>query len=81
MARGWESKSVEAQIQESESEIPGSPEHKVSPEELQTLFRRKELALSRKHVLRQLEDSSDERYAELLRRTLAGLDAEIATLS
>ncbi len=45
------------------------------------VFRRKELALSRKHVLQQLEISSNERYAELLRRTLAGLDAEIASLA
>jgi hypothetical protein len=81
MARGWESKSVEAQIEESDSELPSNPEQKVSPEALQAIFRRKELALSRRNVLRQLESSPNERYAELLRRTLAGLDAEIATLS
>jgi|SRR5271166_2259791 len=81
MARGWESKSVEAQIEESDSDLPFEPEHKVSPEELQTVFRRKELALSRRHILQQLELSSNERYAELLRRTLAGLDAEIASLN
>lgn len=81
MARGWESKSVEAQIEESGSETPGNPEHKVSLEELQTVFRKRELTLSRRHILQQLEVSSNERYAELLRRTLAGLDAEIATLT
>jgi hypothetical protein len=81
MARGWESKSVEAQIEESHSEIPGNLERKASPEELQTVFRKKELALSRKHVLQQLKTSPNERYAELLRRTLAGLDDEIATLT
>ena len=81
MARGWESKSVEAQIEETDSEIPGDPEQKASPEELQAIFKKKELALSRRHVLQQLEASSNERYAELLRRTLAGLDAELASLA
>ncbi len=81
MARGWESKSVEAQIEETNSETFRDPEQKVSPEELQTVFRKNELVLSRRHILQQLELSSNERYLELLRRTLAGLDAEIASLS
>ena len=72
---------MEAQIEESDSDLPVDPEHKISSEELQMLFRRKELALSRKHVLQQLEISSNERYADLLRRTLAGLDAELASLA
>ncbi len=81
MARGWESKSVEAQIEENNSETSNDSEQKVSPEELQTVFRKNELVLSRKHILQQLELSSNERYLELLRRTLAGLDAEIASLN
>ncbi len=81
MARGWESKSVEAQIEENNSEPSNDSEQKVSPEELQTVFRKNELVLSRKHILQQLELSSNERYLELLRRTLAGLDAEIASLN
>ncbi len=36
--------------------------------------------LSRKHVLQQLERSADDRYSELLRRTLADLDAQIAAI-
>jgi len=81
MARGWESKSVEAQIEDSDSEPNSNPEQKVSPEELQAVLKKKELALSRRHILQQLELSSNERYEELLRRTLAGLDAEIAALN
>ena len=81
MARGWESKSVEAQIEDSDSEPSSNRELEVSPEELQAVFKRKELALSRRHVLQQLELSSNQRYVELLRRTLDGLDAEIAAMS
>jgi hypothetical protein len=36
--------------------------------------------LSRKRVLQQLERSASERYSELLRRTLADLDAQLAAL-
>jgi len=81
MARGWESKSVEAQIEESDSEASQNPEQKVSPEERHSIFRKKDLMLSRKRILQQLELSPNERYSELLRRTLAGLDAEIAALN
>jgi len=81
MARGWESKSVEAQIEESGSETSSNPEQTLSPEERQTMFRKNDLLLSRKRILQQLERSPNERYSELLRRTLAGLDAEIAALN
>ena len=36
--------------------------------------------LSRRRIQQQLESSPSERYSELLRRTLAGLDQEIAEL-
>ena len=79
MARGWESKSVESQIEETVFE----PSHNRPPataEELQSRNKKTALMLSRKHVLQQLECSSDERYSELLRRTLADLDAQLAAL-
>jgi len=80
MARGWESKSVEAQIEETHSETSINPDQTLSPEERQALIRKRDLTLSRRHVLQQLESSPNERYSELLRRTLAGLDAELAGL-
>jgi len=79
MARGWESKSVEAQIEESISE-PLRKQVPVSPEQRQSGNKKTGLLLSRKHVLQQLERSTDERYSDLLRRTLADLDAQIASL-
>ena len=85
MARGWESKSVEAQIveaqiEEANSEAALDPDHKPTIQELQHLFRKKDLMLSRRRVLQQLEASSNDRYSELLRRTLVDLDGEIAAL-
>jgi len=81
MARGWESKSVEDQIAEFSS---GPSIHQTctdSPADLKARSRRNDLLLSRKRVLQQLEQSSNERYSALLRRSLADLDAQIASLS
>ena len=80
MARGWESKSVEAQIEESGSENSNNPDQEVSAAERQTIFKRNDLLLSRRRILQQLARSPNERYSDLLRRTLAGLDAELAAL-
>jgi hypothetical protein len=80
MARGWESKSVEAQIEESDSEPSRNEIRSSSPEEIQTQMKKADLELSRKLVLQQLERSDSERYSELLRRTLTGLDSQIAAL-
>lgn len=79
MARGWESKSVEAQIEESDSEPSiSSP---LSVADRQATFKKNDLELSRRRILQQLETSNNERYSELLRRTLADLDAQIAALN
>jgi hypothetical protein len=80
MARGWESKSVEAQIEESDSEPSRNELRSSSPAEIQLHMKKSDLELSRKQVLQQLERSDSERYSDLLRRTLAGLDAQIAAL-
>ena len=80
MARGWESKSVEAQIEESNISHSTNESQSLSAEELQTTFKKKDLLLSRKRVLQQLEAGSSERYCELLRRTLAALETQIAAL-
>jgi hypothetical protein len=81
MARGWESKSVEAQIEDSGFNNPSSSEPRTTPQERQTIFKKNDLMLSRKRILQQLEHSPNERYSELLRRTLASLDSEIAALN
>ncbi len=79
MARGWESKSIEAQIEESNSEPLPAAEQQPSAEERQALLKKRDMMLSRRRIVQQLESNPNERYSELLRRTLAGLDAEIAT--
>ena len=80
MARGWESKSVEAQMEESRDSKPAAGKVALSAEDLQRQQKKADLTLSRKHIAQQLEASSNEKYSELLRRTLAHLDKQIAEL-
>ena len=44
-------------------------------------IKKADLVLSRSRVVQQLEHSTNERFNELLRRTLADLDAQIAALA
>jgi hypothetical protein len=78
MARGWDSKSVEAQIEDNKSAVNKQGDKKqVSPAEVHSKIRRNNLLLSRKRILQELESSNNERYSELLRRSLAELDGQI----
>jgi hypothetical protein len=77
MARGWESKSVEAQIEESKSAANQTDRKSFSPEEVQGKIKRNNLLLSRKRILQELASSGNERYSELLRRSLAELDGQL----
>ena len=76
MARGWESKSVEAQQAEA-SDAASKPRLKLTPE---AAVRRRELEtlrLSRQSVLQQLQKSQNPRHRQLLESTLADLDQKI----
>ena len=78
MARGWESKSVEAQMEESKSLQAEPRKGTATPEEQEKRRKQAELRLSRSRVAEQLEASTNERYSEMLRRALADLDEQIA---
>lgn len=85
MARGWESKAVEEQIDPRELEKPESKKseenkRKRSPEYVEMNRKKEVLRLSRARVLRQIEASRNERYTEQLNQALAELDSQIATL-
>jgi hypothetical protein len=80
MARGWESKSVEMQMEEREKKPASSDNPAVDP----ALQRELEvLELSRKRLLAELEavgDHGDHRFRNLKRRALAHIDALIAAV-
>lgn len=81
MARGWESKSVEAQIEETATaQPPAGIATKRTPEQVQNLRERKNLELARAKVVGELSASQNPRYTEMLNRALAELDQKLARL-
>ena len=82
MARGWESKSVEAQIEDNKSNSSNQgSKPSLSQEEIHRKSQRANLQLSRQRILQQLESSTNERYSEMLRHSLAELDAQLDSSS
>jgi hypothetical protein len=80
MARGWESKSVEDQIQERETAAASVSGPKATPEELQIKARRESLQMARTHTLSSLQSACDARYRAHLERALQDLDAQLRSL-
>ena len=80
MARGWESKSVEAQQAEAASQTqPSRP--RLTLEQIQQKRKLEGLNLSRRRVEQQLAASRDPKHQAMLRKALADLDAQIRELT
>ncbi|MFL6276533.1 MAG: hypothetical protein ACJ74G_15190 [Blastocatellia bacterium] len=79
MAKGWESKAVEAQIETAEARVTSNKTRRT-PEEIEKARRRESLLLSRNRVLQDLQQSRDPRYQKMLNDALAHLDAQLAQL-
>jgi hypothetical protein len=80
MARGWESKQVEAQI-ESARELQHGEFTERTPDVQQTERERQTLLLSRAYIKRQIEFSANSRYADGLKKALEEIDTKLAELS
>ena len=78
MARGWESKSVEAQQSEA-MQKSSEVRPRLSPEAADQARRRETLRLARQRVLQQLENSQNSRHRSLLEQELADLDRRLAS--
>jgi hypothetical protein len=76
VARGWESKSVEAQQAEA-SDKTAKPRPPMSADEAARWREKESLRLSRQRVLQQLEVSQNPRYRKLLEDSLADLDEKL----
>ena len=81
MARGWESKSVEMQIETAQSRPSRMLATAPSVAEIKLMREKENLMLSRTRVLRELEASKNPRYLQLLTRELNALEATIRKLS
>jgi hypothetical protein len=81
MARGWESKSVEAQIDEAENHRSANPENAPPPEMLELIRKRETIVLSRTRVVRELQGAQNPRYKAVLSKALADLEAQLSTFA
>jgi hypothetical protein len=80
MARGWESKAVEGQVQEFESKENRAHKKQLTQTQVEIRRQREILLLSRARVEKQLQSIQDPRYREQLIHALADLDAQISKL-
>lgn len=78
MARGWESKAVEAQIESAET--PRKPKTELSPAQAEAARKIDSLLLHRTRVLRDLETCRESRYRKTLSDGLAYLEQQLAEL-
>jgi hypothetical protein len=79
MARGWESKSIEAQQADAaESASPSKP--RLTPQEAVRHRQKETLRLSRQRILEQLKSNPASRHAEMLRSALHEIESKLALL-
>lgn len=80
MARGWESKAVEDQVQEQQASDSKPKKQPGSASEVELRRRREILLLSRVRVQRDLESTQNQRYRDQLTRALSDIEAQLAAL-
>lgn len=78
MARGWESKAIEAQMEEAERAPAESSQ--TAPADISKQHRRDALHLTRSHLAGQLQNSRSVAHRQMLHQSLRAIDAELATL-
>jgi len=80
VARGWESKSVEEQMDAAETRKAGGAEPKLSETQLRLQRERESIELSRGRILRELEAARHARHREQLSLALSFLDERLSKL-
>jgi hypothetical protein len=82
MARGWDSKAVEDQIESAQAGIAAIKDsNKQSEHELTRIRTRQGLELMRSRVKQQIERTQNDRYREMLHKELTALDQQLTKLS
>lgn len=81
MARGWESKAVESQIEAAETRKAHLTRARVSAEQVRLEREREGIELSRTRVLQDLASASNPKYRDLLLRSLQYLDDKLRELA
>jgi len=80
MAKGWESKSVEALAGIFDVRHNAVDQNVPDPATLNLIRQKESILLSRTRIVTELKSVQNPRYRDLLNRTLADLNAKLATL-
>jgi hypothetical protein len=80
VARGWESKSVESQIESAREDPGASKQLRKNPDELVRDRERELLRLQRINIQQKFDSSENPRYREQLTHALADIDAKLAAM-
>ena len=80
MARGWESKSVESQMETSQSERKETVKMGLTPEGAAALRKKETLLLARAHLKQQIEASQHPRHREMLQTALVDIEKQLEGL-
>jgi hypothetical protein len=80
MARGWESKAVEDQIEDAQLKKRARPRRDLTAEEIDRLRRKETLMLERTRLVREMERAFKRRHLVVLERALEHIEAELAKL-
>jgi len=79
MARGWESKSVEQQIEDAREDSNSSSPKASTPTEIELRQRREGLLLQRLRVLQEIASARNPRYQALLKEMLRHLESQLSS--
>lgn len=81
MARGWESKDVEAQVESGQTPKGHYGNNTKSAEQLRREKERKDLELSRIRIVHDLDSATNPNHRKSLEAALAHLDKKISEVS
>ena len=81
MARGWESKDVESQVEATQATKQKQGSEPKTPEQRKREQERKDLQLSRTRIVNDLASATHPNHRKSLEAALAHLDQKIADLS
>ena len=80
MARGWESKAVESQMESSQSNREDSGKNRITPEGAAAQRKKETLLLARTHLQNQLQASEHPRHRAMLESALTDVERQLAEL-
>ncbi len=80
MARGWESKDIEAQVEQKNTVAENQSKAQKTAEQVRRDTERRDLQLSRTRIQNELESATNPNHRKSLEAALAHLDSKIGLL-